>query len=88
MPICNPIKRSAALLQSRYDSLLLRGTDRESRATQVCLCFGEDVCASRNTQKQQRWNKYACVCVFVCSPASAGPELGLIKLRGAHQQVA
>lgn len=40
MPKCNPIKRSAALLQSRYDSLLPRGTDRESGATRVCLCLG------------------------------------------------
>lgn len=44
MPICNPIKRSAALLQSRYDSLLPRGTDRESGASQVSLCLGEGIC--------------------------------------------
>lgn len=49
MPICNPIKRSAALLQRRYDSLLARRTDRESEATQVCLCLVEAVCAGRNT---------------------------------------
>lgn len=49
MPICNPIKRSAALLQSRYDSLLPRGTDRESGATGVCLCLGEGICVGKNT---------------------------------------
>lgn len=54
MPICNPIKRSATLLQSRYDSLLPRGTDRESGATQVCLCLGEAVCMDGNTQKHRR----------------------------------
>lgn len=65
MPICNPIKRSAALLQSRYDSLLLRGTDRDSGATQVCLCLGEGVCAGRNTQKHGRRDRTS-VCVSVC----------------------
>lgn len=90
MPICNPIKRSAALLQSRYDSLLPRGTDRESGATQVCLRLGEGVCAGRNTQKHgRRGRKSACVCVFVpqLRSHSAGPELGLITTHRADQQV-
>ena len=83
MPICNPIKRSAALLQSRYDSLLPRGTDRESRPTQVCLCLGECVCAWRNTQKHIRRDRTsAFMCAFCPSvwSASAGPEPGLIRL--------
>lgn len=66
MPICNPIKRSAALLQSRYDSLLPRGTDRDSGATRVCLRWGEGVCAARKYKEtwQERRNKCVCVCVF------------------------
>lgn len=62
MPICNPIKRSAALLQSSYDSLLPRGTDRESGATRVCLCLGEGICVGENTQNHSRvYNVYYCV---------------------------
>lgn len=59
MPICNPIKRSAAFLQRPYDSLLPRGTDRESGATRVCLCLGEGV-------KIHRIIAGATVCVLMC----------------------
>lgn len=62
MPICNPIKRSAALLQSRYDSLLPRGTDRESGASQVCLCLGEGICVV----KIHTIMAGATMCVYVC----------------------
>lgn len=62
MPICNPIKRSAALLQSRYDSLPPRGTDRESGATQVCLCLGEGICVV----KIHTIMAGATTCVYVC----------------------
>ena len=54
MPICNPIKRSAALLQSRYDSLLPRGADRESGASRVLLCMGGGICVGKNTQNHSR----------------------------------
>lgn len=70
MPICNPIKRSAALLQSCYDSLLPRGTDRESGATQVCLCLGEGVCAGRNAGETEQ----SCVSVCVCVPRPDPPQ--------------
>lgn len=62
MPICNPIKRSAALLQSRYDSLPPRGTDRESGATQVCLCLGEGICVV----KIHTIMAGVTTCVYVC----------------------
>lgn len=65
MPICNPIKRSAALLQSRYDSLLPRGTDRESGATQVCLCLVEGVCMGGNTAKHSRRDRCVSATVLV-----------------------
>lgn len=66
MPICNPIKRSAALLQSRYDSLVPRGTDRESGATQVCLCFEEGVWES--TKHSRRDGTNVCTCVQFDGP--------------------
>lgn len=70
MPICNPIKCSAALLQSRYDSLVPRGTDRESGATQVCLCFEECVWESTNTGKHSKRDRTnVCMCV-----RSDGPQ--------------
>lgn len=61
MPICNPIKRSAALLQSRYDSLPPRGTDRESGATQVCLCLGGGICVVKIHTIMA-----GAMCVYVC----------------------
>lgn len=67
MPICNPIKRSAAPLQSRYDSLPPRGTDRDSEATQVCLRLGEVVCAGRNTYTAGE-TEQVCVCLCVFDP--------------------
>lgn len=89
MPICNPIKRSAALLQSRYDSLPLRGTDRESGATQVCLLLGEGICVV----KIHTITAGATTCVYVCewggggfSP-SVGLELDLLWIQ-SDQQVA
>lgn len=61
MPICNPIKCSAALLQSRYDSLLPREMDRESGATQMCL-FGRE-CFRRKTHKDTEGEtELTCVC--------------------------
>lgn len=88
MPICNPIKRSAALLQSRYDSLPPRGTDRESGATQVCLCLGEGICVVKIHTIMA-----GATCVYVCdweggvlSP-SAGLELDLLGIQ-SDQQVA
>lgn len=86
MPICNPIKCSAALLQSRYDSLPPRGTDRESGATQVCLCLGEGICVV----KIHTIMAGVTTCVYVCewggvlSP-SAGLELDLLGIQGDQQ---
>lgn len=67
MPICNPIKRSAALLQSRYDSLPPRGTDRESGATQVCLCLGEGICVVKIHTIMA-----GATCVYVCEWGRGG----------------
>lgn len=68
MPICNPIKRSAALLQSRYDSLRPRGTDRDSGAA-PCLeeGVGRAETHKRHIAGQERRNKCACSCVCVSS---------------------
>lgn len=49
MPICNPIKCTAALLQSSYDSLQPRGTDRKSGTARVCPYLKESVCVVTNT---------------------------------------
>lgn len=65
MPICNPIKCSAALLQSRYDSLLPREMDRESGATQMCLFRRE--CFRRKTNKDTEGEtELACVYMQAC----------------------
>lgn len=68
MPICNPIKRSAALLQSRYDSLLPRGTDRGKWSSSSVSVFWERVFVwveiHRNTAGEvEQVHAHMCVCV-------------------------
>lgn len=60
MPICNPIKRAAALLQSRYDSLRPRGTDSDGRAAQSLEeGVGQAAKHKRHIAGQERRNKCA-----------------------------